>query len=195
MEKRYTVYMHIALNNKKYIGITCKNPKYRWNNGKGYKPNKHFYNAILKYGWNNIKHLIICSNLSKKDACDLEMQMIKMYKSNDIKYGYNQSLGGENTAYGCRWKLTEETKRKLSKIKKGKPTWNKGKHCWSDEQKKRIGEKQNRKVICIETKIVFQSLNEAEKITGVKYQGISRVCRGGRKTAGGYHWEYYDEVA
>lgn len=36
----------------------------------------------------------------------------------------------------------------------------------------------------------FPSLKEAEKITGVKYQLISRVCRGKRKTAGGSIWKY-----
>ena len=59
----YTVYMYITPNNKKYIGVTCRKPEYRWNNGKGYEPNKHFYNAILKYGWENIKHIIIIQAL------------------------------------------------------------------------------------------------------------------------------------
>lgn len=34
------------------------------------------------------------------------------------------------------------------------------------------------------------SLHEAERITGVTWQNISKVCRGLRKTAGGYKWEY-----
>lgn len=37
MKNNYTVYMHIFPNNKVYIGITSRNPKYRWNNGKNYK--------------------------------------------------------------------------------------------------------------------------------------------------------------
>ena len=34
----------------------------------------------------------------------------------------------------------------------------------------------------------------AEKETGAKYKNISKVCKGeyGRKTAGGYHWQYYE---
>ena len=34
------------------------------------------------------------------------------------------------------------------------------------------------------------SLKEAAEYLNLKYQGISRVCRGLRKTSGGFHWEY-----
>lgn len=45
----YYVYMHIAPNNKKYIGITKQKPIKRWLYGKGYQKQGYFYNAILKY--------------------------------------------------------------------------------------------------------------------------------------------------
>ena len=35
--RKYTVYKHTSPSGKVYIGITCRKPKYRWNNGKGYK--------------------------------------------------------------------------------------------------------------------------------------------------------------
>ena len=41
--------MHIAPNNKRYIGITKQNPIKRWLYGKGYQKQDYFYNAILKY--------------------------------------------------------------------------------------------------------------------------------------------------
>ena len=44
------LYMHICPNGKKYVGITIQEPNQRWRDGKGYYKNKHFYNAILKYG-------------------------------------------------------------------------------------------------------------------------------------------------
>ena len=40
-------------------------------------------------------------------------------------------------------------------------------------------------VICI-----WGSMKEASKVLGIKYQGISRVCRKLRKTCGGFKWEY-----
>lgn len=32
----WTVYEHISPSNKIYVGITSRNPKHRWDNGKGY---------------------------------------------------------------------------------------------------------------------------------------------------------------
>ena len=40
---------------------------------------------------------------------------------------------------------------------------------------------------------IFKSTREAEKITGIKHNSISKVCRGIRKTAGNYKWKYYPE--
>lgn len=36
----------------------------------------------------------------------------------------------------------------------------------------------------------WKSMKEAANSLGLKYQGISRVCRNLRKTCGGYKWEY-----
>lgn len=48
------------INNKKYVGITRK----RWANGKGYRDNIHFNNAILKYGWDNFDKQILYEGLT-----------------------------------------------------------------------------------------------------------------------------------
>ena len=32
-------------------------------------------------------------------------------------------------------------------------------------------------------------MSEAERMTGIPNSNISKVCKGERKTAGGYHWE------
>lgn len=37
---------------------------------------------------------------------------------------------------------------------------------------------------------VWSSLKEASGTLGIKYQGISRVCRGKRKSCGGFMWRY-----
>lgn len=48
-----------------------------------------------------------------------------------------------------------------------------------------------RAVRCVETGEIFDCINDARNKTGIRH--ISDVCRGERKTAGGYHWMYYDE--
>lgn len=75
-DARWKVYIHIvpkSLSNhsydKYYVGITGKeNPNDRWDSGYGYLYNKHFTNAIRKYGWNNIIHEVIANNLTKSEA-------------------------------------------------------------------------------------------------------------------------------
>lgn len=49
-----------------------------------------------------------------------------------------------------------------------------------------------RPVRCVETGIIYASTHEASRELGIGQGNISTVCRGGRKTAGGYHWEYAD---
>ena len=68
MERNYKLYVHISPSGKRYYGITSMNPKYRWNNGKGYKNNKYFTSAIVLYGWDNFQHEILFNNLTENEA-------------------------------------------------------------------------------------------------------------------------------
>lgn len=47
-----------------------------------------------------------------------------------------------------------------------------------------------KRVICIETQYIYNSINEANKKTGIYPSCIGKVCNGKQKTAGGYHWEF-----
>lgn len=47
----------------------------------------------------------------------------------------------------------------------------------------------NRKVRCVETGQIFESATIAAKEMNLCQSHISAVCRGERKTHGGYHWE------
>ena len=47
-----------------------------------------------------------------------------------------------------------------------------------------------KKVKCLETGEMFDSLKSASSAVNVSYVGISSVCNGRQQTAGGYHWEY-----
>lgn len=96
-EKTYAVYMHISPSNKRYIGITSMKPvEKRWANGCGYS-SQYFSRAIEKYGWENFQHIIIATDLSEKDAIEMEIDLIKKYKSNQRDFGYNITAGGEGT--------------------------------------------------------------------------------------------------
>jgi group I intron endonuclease len=204
MENEYSVYMHVFPNTKKYIGITHQQPKKRWKNGYGYRKTSFVYNAIMKYGWDNINHIIIYKNLTKQEAEQKEIELISLYKSNQREYGYNISNGGNSMG-----KHSEETKKKISLKNSGinNPMYNnhKKRKKFSEEGRKNcslshIGKKLSeeakakisKKVMCIETKEIFKSIAEAER----KYhcEHISNCCRNFiNKTSGGYHWRYYYE--
>lgn len=47
----------------------------------------------------------------------------------------------------------------------------------------------DKKVICIETKIIYNSLTEASSINKIDLGLLSRVCNQSNYTAGGYHWK------
>lgn len=115
-EINYCVYKHTSPSNKVYIGITSLEPRKRWLNGKGYIKNKYFYRAIEKYGWENIKHEILFNGLTKEEACQKEIELINLFKSNQKEYGYNLSSGGESGHAGCV--CSEETRNRISKSSK-----------------------------------------------------------------------------
>lgn len=209
MMNNYKVYIHTIPNNKVYIGITKQEPKIRWSYGNNYRHNKYFYRAIKKYGWNNIKHEILFDNLTKEEACKLEQQLIKKYNSTNSKYGYNISTGGE-APYGVVFteerkqkiskankgrKFTEEHKSKLPQLwKKGHTPWNKGKLTNQETINKIKEAKKQYDILCVETNIKYDSLRDAFKNTNINFHHIAEVCKGQRKTAGGYHWKYIKEV-
>ena len=148
----YTVYMHKFPNGKVYVGITKNSIYTRWANGQGYKHNKRMTNAIKRYGWENISHIIIAENISKEQACKLEIEKIKEFDSTNEQKGYNYSTGGESGASGVKQsqetirkriqntngginpflgkKHTEETKDKISAAGKGRKV--------SEETKRKI---------------------------------------------------------
>lgn len=139
----YTVYKLTTPSGKVYIGITGQKPEKRWDNGNGYKHNKHLYSAILKYCWENIRHEIVANGLTKQQACDLEIELIAKYDATNPKHGYNNSTGGECSAAGARHSQ-EARKRKSELLKEEFKTGKrvpsmKGKHH-SEETRKKLSE-------------------------------------------------------
>lgn len=185
----YTVYKHTMPNGKVYVGITKQKTERRWKNGNGYKRNKHFYSAILKYGWENIKHEIVCTGLSKWQAGKVEQSLIKYFGSTNPDNGYNNSVGGECGALGH--KVSTDARRKISEAHKGT-------HL-SQETRRKISEATKGKhltkaVVCVETGILYRSVTEAAKATSAAQGAISNAARGFAKTSGGYHWKYAEDM-
>lgn len=122
----YTVYEHInKTNGKRYIGQTSEEDvNNRWKYGHGYVGSTYFYNAIQKYGWDGFEHKILATGLSVDEANDMEVMLIKKYKTTNNEFGYNITSGGRNAP------MSEETKKKLSLAKMG--------HKVSEETRRKI---------------------------------------------------------
>ena len=174
MSNNYTVYMHISPSGKRYIGITSMKPKYRWNNGKAYKRNIHFTNAIEKYGWDNFQHIIIVKGLTKEEARWLEIELIREFDLTNKDKGYNISKGGDIPS--------DETRKKLSESRQGKNNSN------------------AETVVCITTNKIFDTMKEGAEFYGIKsFVHIGMCCRKERYSCGTLKngkplvWRYYED--
>lgn len=205
---KYIVYCHTLIkDNKKYFGITSIKPILRWRKkGQGYKDNKYFYRAIKKYGWENFKHEILFKDLTKEEAKEKEKKLIKLYNTQNQKYGFNLTAGGESGNQPCKktrekmsksakgnkshlgFKNTQEMKNNMRKLKN--EYWsnieNRKKQSIANEwQKKKVAkiDKNTNEIICI-----YNSLAEASK--GRLKSNICHCCNEKIKTAYGYKWKY-----
>lgn len=220
--REYCVYRHTAPNGKVYIGITCQKPEKRWQNGRGYlnSHNKHFYNAIVRYGWDNFGHEILFTGLDKDEAEAQERRLIAEYRSADPAFGYNQDLGGCHQG-----RATAATRKKQSEAKLGNRNPMYGKHIFygtpcdvsgqnhpmfgrrgkdnprygthhgpESIEKMRANAALSRPVQCVETGAIYRSAEEAGRAIGLSGNGIAGCCRNKPhyNTAGGYHWRYAD---
>ena len=92
----------------------------------------------------------------------------------------NQNAKGNQSRKGCH--LSEETRKKMSEAKKGVKL--------SEEHKQKLSAALSKKILCVEMNVIYPSVSEASRQTGISQPNISSVCIGRTKTAGGYHWKY-----
>lgn len=121
-----------------------------------------------------------------------------------LEWKANISAGKQN--------ISEETRQKLSKALKGRPSPNKG-ISMSEEQKIKIGKANKGREFSAEIKLkmretstskktviqydlnlniisAYSSTMEAQRTTGIASSNISACCKGRLKTSGGFLWRY-----
>lgn len=217
---KYKVYIHTFPNNKKYVGLTTKEDvKRRWENGYGYKTQKLMYRAILKYGWKNIKHTVYqCETESEMKY--LEKYLIAYYQSNNRKYGYNITAGGDGalgipsarrravnqynkqgvliktweSAYSVEKELNYDSATICKCANKGMPKAYGFYWFYSNEQPDFKTYKTQRKVYQYDLEgnfiAEFKNALEAGKSIGKPNSNICSCCNKKYKSAYGYIWKY-----
>jgi group I intron endonuclease len=190
---------------KIYIGKTSKDLEIRKRNHE-YNINRYdgfLQRAFKKYGFKNFSWKILDKTEDPIELNRLEQDYICMFGSSFKKLGYNMTEGGEgglpnaevlqkykrnntgiqNPNYGKT--PSEYTRKKLRDWQLGEKSPKFGKPCSSKSK-----EKCSKPVMCKETSIVYCSIREAMKQTGIDRASLSRCCQGKQVTAGKQHWSY-----
>lgn len=208
------------VNNKIYIGQTIYSLTHRWNQHRNQRSDilmkdRKLYRAFNKYGIQNfsIEQIEECDNSLLNER---EVYWIKYYDS--FNNGYNMTLGGDGKTL-----ITPEFRQKIIELYSSGICIRDITHIvhstietisyylkldlhLTDEQIKKNGyqlrnKKQNNPVVQLDLNNnyinQFESQKQAQEQTGVLYNHIGQVCKGQRKTAGGYKWKFlkdYEEA-
>lgn len=212
MNKKFFVYMHrLKEDGRVYIGQSCSSSleERSGSNGCRYKGCTKFYNAIQRYGWDAFDHIVLADNLTLEEANQLEASYITQYDS--INNGFNIYEGGRNHLYTVKQRYqmsermkgeknpnygkprSEETKQKIGKANAISQIGNK--HSEATKEKIRKSHQKDIPIICVETGKIYSCPSEASwDVYQTRNAGhITEVCKGKRKTAFGYHWEYLEQ--
>jgi len=156
---------------------------------------RHLYNAIRKYGWDQFT-IEILHNFSREGNWQERLDELEIHeiaqRGTLSPGGYNNETGGNRNKV-----LHEDTKELMSSVRSGEQHAMFGKHH-QDEAKELIREA-NRKEVQqwsrdgTEFIRMFRSIEDASQETGADGSHICKVCKGERKTAGGFNWKFVQE--
>lgn len=206
------------VNKKIYIGQTTMGFDKRYNNNLlKNSSNKYLKSEIRKYGIENFSVCKIFDIAFSKTELDIkEIAYIKCFNSTNELFGYNFMSGGSHG------KHREKTKKIISKLYKGKgnPMYGKNplagktkeeieiismkkrisqKGKYTNLHRKHVKESCGKKVICISTNKVFDTISEASQKYNVKRPNIIKCCKNERNFCGKLEdgtklkWMYYEE--
>jgi hypothetical protein len=172
MANRYCIYRHIKPNGEVfYIGIgNIKRPYERRHR------NDIWSKTIKKYPDYLVE--ILKKDMELEDAKELEIILIDYYGRKTSRTGTlcNITLGGEGS-FGL--KHSDKSKKKMSKNKLGKPSWNKGiKHSEYHKENLKKNSGMAKKVICTETGKIWDSIADCANENGFVMITLSQYLRG-----------------
>ena len=173
------------INGKIYIGQTTRPLNQRMSEHLANGRTSYFDRALRKYGIQSFDVDVIDNAETKEELNEKEKYYIEFFNCK-VPNGYNLTDGGEgqlgvrrfgedNSHWGK--KHSKETKNKLSEIRKNKYTKENHPGC--------------KRVINLDTGEVFTYMSLACDKYNLDKSTLTKVCKGKRKTCGGYRWAYY----
>lgn len=141
-----------------------KDTGYNFTNGgkRGFKHNPE----LLKYE-SDITRKRFEDNPTLHEQC--RINALKQWSNPEIKA---KIIGEGNGMYGRTH--TPEAREKIAQSQRGRISW---RRTWIP-------------VLCVELNKVYPSAADAEKELGTRSANVYDVCKGKRKTCGGYTWKY-----
>ena len=199
-------YTYLPLN-KKYIGQTINLEKRKYQHLNIDQQNVEFH-SLLRTEPNNFIFEILEDNIDITELDKKEREYIALY--NTYKgFGFNKSPGGTggwNSVNQYWQEHPEEKKDSIQQMLNGAKKWRennpelsynisvqnlqKANEYWRthpEENKKRqekIIASKSKKVICVNTGVIYNSAAEASRQTNIDASQILKVCKGQRKSAG-----------
>lgn len=141
-----------------------------------YMRNNYWVNLVDKYGY-TVEIIAKCD--TRDDACELEVFLIEEYGRKDLGNGRlcNMTDGGDGNNGIIR---SEEEKDRLRILRKDAK--------FTDEHISKISKPVIQ--VSLEGNIIREhtSAQKVQNDLGIRH--VNEVCRGRRKTAGGFFWEY-----
>lgn len=98
----------------------------------------------------------------------------------------------DNRVENLRWVTQSENNNNQLTIEKIRKAMT-GLRCHEETKKAKSEKAIKQPIKCVETGVIYNSIKECWRITGLDRGHISQVCRGLRKSCGGFHWEYYND--
>jgi len=176
---------------------------------------------MKKYGYENFKYTVLHKDIQSQDEMNMLEEAEVNNRKTIYPNGYNLMQGGGSKGSPCRAsliKMSESGKERaklhpasnLVREKISKALLGRGKTPEHIEKVRQslIGRKRTDQqkiniknahacrripILCVETRVIYRSMDEASAATGASRGCISLAVAGKRITAGGLHWARYGE--
>ena len=160
---------------------------------KNNKTQRILQGGLDNYGYRNA---ILCNNGKRKSKTIHRLIAENFIDNPENKPQVNHINGikTDNRVINLEWVTNQENQDHFWKVINSDA--NKANRSKAHKGKGVLSENPNAKsVIRVEDGKIYKTIKEAALDVGIKYHHIGEVCRGKRKSAGGYHWKFYKEVA
>lgn len=153
-------------------------------------------NLLSKDIRNRISNSLKGHDVSNETKQKISKKIIKLWENEEYRQNITKHIQQRNKDPEYIKKLSEshkgkvfseETKKKMSESQKNLPQEVKNKRIQA--QKKVVC----KKIECIETGIIYNSITEAAKTIGLNPNSLTPALKNNNRTAKGYHWRYVNE--